>query len=406
MKKMMIFITVCLVLCAMTATFPSRPCFADPGKKEMSRDIALGQTAFAKQIEENPWTRWNPAARAIARGLRIAQAATLKILDTYDKYAAAPSSPDPACCQLAVASPVSGFDPVDPGIGAVLAYNLNKSQDLLCEIVSNSRALDLTLRRYYGAIDAGKCTCQLMQQKAATSFVLALEQYQAEYAAALVAISDNVQGTEVASLSVTVSEVLALRDEIVASGQFPPEEDFVFEALDATQAEIDGAIYEVSLATGETLSDSDLTGAVIFQRAVQAFLQVNIRELLPQGFQMYYPYRPYAGQCFIATAAYGSPLAEELDTFREFRDDYLLTNPIGSRFVSLYYEYSPPVAQFIEDHPILKPVVRTALVPPLAMATVAVKTTLAQKVAIVCSMTLVGVMLGLWLRRKAVLRKQ
>ena len=116
------------------------------------------------------------------------------------------------------------------------------------------------------------------------------------------------------------------------------------------------------------------------------------------------PYIPTP--CFIATAAYGSPLAKQLDTLRAFRDEYLLTNPVGSRFVSLYYEYSPPVARFIDEHPILKPIVRTELLPPLALAIIATKTTLAEKVAIVCSMTLVGVMLGLWLRRKASLQKQ
>ena len=108
--------------------------------------------------------------------------------------------------------------------------------------------------------------------------------------------------------------------------------------------------------------------------------------------------------CFIATAAYGSPLAEELDTFRGFRDDYLLTNPVGSRFVSLYYKYSPPVAEFIDDHPVLKPIVRFGLLPHLGMATIAVKTTLAQKVAILASIAFVGVLVGLWLRRRVLRR--
>jgi len=33
--------------------------------------------------------------------------------------------------------------------------------------------------------------------------------------------------------------------------------------------------------------------------------------------------------CFIATATYGIPMAEEIGILHEFRDEYLLTNPLG-----------------------------------------------------------------------------
>jgi hypothetical protein len=33
--------------------------------------------------------------------------------------------------------------------------------------------------------------------------------------------------------------------------------------------------------------------------------------------------------CFIATSAYGTPMAEEIQILREFRDEYLLTNRWG-----------------------------------------------------------------------------
>jgi len=83
---------------------------------------------------------------------------------------------------------------------------------------------------------------------------------------------------------------------------------------------------------------------------------------------------PPAEQCFIATAAYGTYLDPQVQILRQFRDEYLLTNPVGERLVSLYYEYSPPVADFIDGHPDLKPVIRAALLPAVVISTVAVNT--------------------------------
>ena len=106
------------------------------------------------------------------------------------------------------------------------------------------------------------------------------------------------------------------------------------------------------------------------------------------------------GGCFIATAAYGTPMAEEIDILRDFRDEFLLTNPVGEALVELYYNTSPPVAEFIAEHPTLKQVVRSGLEPVIAMSTVAVNTTLAQKIAIVSSMVLLSALLVVWLRKR------
>jgi len=69
------------------------------------------------------------------------------------------------------------------------------------------------------------------------------------------------------------------------------------------------------------------------------------------------------GNCFIATAAYGSPLASQLKVLSKFRDHFLLTNRIGKRFVRFYYTYSPPMADFIEKHDSLRMMVRLCLIP-------------------------------------------
>ena len=106
------------------------------------------------------------------------------------------------------------------------------------------------------------------------------------------------------------------------------------------------------------------------------------------------------GGCFIATAAYGSYLDSHVDTLRSFRDQYLETNPIGSAFVSLYYKVSPPMADFIEKHPTLKPIVRAELMPAVAMSSVALNTTLAEKAVILVAIALFAAALIMWLVRR------
>jgi len=65
--------------------------------------------------------------------------------------------------------------------------------------------------------------------------------------------------------------------------------------------------------------------------------------------------------CAIATAAYGSPLAPELDVFRAYRDQVLLENPLGRLFVKAYYKTSPPFAAVLARSEILKALARKFL---------------------------------------------
>jgi len=104
--------------------------------------------------------------------------------------------------------------------------------------------------------------------------------------------------------------------------------------------------------------------------------------------------------CFIATAAYGTPMAEEIGILREFRDEYLLTNVVGRTLVDIYYRVSPPIAEFITEHPSLKPIVRAGLLPAVAMSTIAVDTTPAERIAIAGLLVLVAVAVAIWATRR------
>lgn len=74
------------------------------------------------------------------------------------------------------------------------------------------------------------------------------------------------------------------------------------------------------------------------------------------------------GYCFVATAAYGSPMAGQLDLLRAFRDQVLLTTAPGRAFVVQYYRWGRFAAVWIAKRPALRAAVRVCLVPLLWFA--------------------------------------
>ncbi len=100
------------------------------------------------------------------------------------------------------------------------------------------------------------------------------------------------------------------------------------------------------------------------------------------------------GGCFIATAAYGSLMEPHVVLLRRFRDQFLLTNAAGSRFVELYYRYSPPVAAFIREHDLLRILTRGILYPLVGVAYISLN---GYGVPVTCGMLLLGILLtGGW----------
>lgn len=72
-----------------------------------------------------------------------------------------------------------------------------------------------------------------------------------------------------------------------------------------------------------------------------------------------------ASECFIATASFGTERAEEIDTLRDFRDEVLLQHPAGELMVELYYDTSPPIADWIAQTEERRWIVRELFVKPL-----------------------------------------
>ncbi len=75
-----------------------------------------------------------------------------------------------------------------------------------------------------------------------------------------------------------------------------------------------------------------------------------------------------ADSCFIATASFGTLFHPYVKVLRDFRDEFLVTNTYGNLMVELYYNVSPPIADFIAEHASLKLLVRSLLLPVIGFA--------------------------------------
>jgi hypothetical protein len=67
--------------------------------------------------------------------------------------------------------------------------------------------------------------------------------------------------------------------------------------------------------------------------------------------------------CFVATAAYGSPLEPRVAALRRFRDRHLMTNPAGRTFVQAYYAVGPYLAEWIAERDDRRAAARSLLTP-------------------------------------------
>jgi len=104
--------------------------------------------------------------------------------------------------------------------------------------------------------------------------------------------------------------------------------------------------------------------------------------------------------CFIATAAFGSPLEREVKILHQMRDQYLVKSVLGRAFVRLYYKYGPFAAQYIAGRDVLRRCVRVGLYPLIGVSYVLVKTTVFQKLIITIFFCASFVIVAVIFRRK------
>ena len=96
-------------------------------------------------------------------------------------------------------------------------------------------------------------------------------------------------------------------------------------------------------------------------------------EVVEESDQITQTEQPKGGGCLIATAAFGSEMAPQVQFLRELRDNTVLQTESGSVFMTgfnqFYYSFSPAVADLERENPAFKEAVKITLTPLLTSLT-------------------------------------
>ena len=96
-------------------------------------------------------------------------------------------------------------------------------------------------------------------------------------------------------------------------------------------------------------------------------------EVVGEGDKITQTEQPKGGGCLIATAAFGSEMAPQVQFLRELRDNTVLQTESGSAFMTgfnqFYYSFSPAIADYERENPVFKEAVKITLTPLLTSLT-------------------------------------
>ncbi len=140
-------------------------------------------------------------------------------------------------------------------------------------------------------------------------------------------------------------------------------------SADEVPAEETGSTKEGSIAKG---SGSGQYGVILKNLAIGTRYYVRAYAVESTGATVYGNQLTFETKdaCFIATSAYGSLSHPHVKQLRSFRDHCLMGNAMGRKLVDFYYNYSPAIAETMEEYPILRPVVRVILLPFIGISAV------------------------------------
>jgi len=118
---------------------------------------------------------------------------------------------------------------------------------------------------------------------------------------------------------------------------------------------------------------TDIVDRVEFETstAPRGYIDVRVSNLTGHDyFALAFEYMTLQGShgCFVATAAFGTPAARQIQVLRSFRDTRLLATGLGRSFLRFYERHSPALADAIRNRPLLRSLARICLIPAIRVS--------------------------------------
>jgi len=145
-------------------------------------------------------------------------------------------------------------------------------------------------------------------------------------------------------------EFIDTKTNKLIGGNQIPSNPFVFRITDNQQlfgsVIKDGVVFAI-----------DLTQRPIYQENIEKSTSMEQKE-------------PTGGGCLIATAAYGTELAPQVQLLREIRDNTVMSTSSGAAFMTgfnqIYYSFSPTIADMERENPMFQEAVRAFITPMIS----------------------------------------
>ena len=143
--------------------------------------------------------------------------------------------------------------------------------------------------------------------------------------------------------------------QMISAGNFTTNSGFFIVKFEEVILEANNQFFAITYANSEQNFDNDLKH---FDDTLNTFTILSDNPNSSKG-----------GGCLIATAAFGSELAPQVQQLRETRDNILLKTESGKSFLTqfnqMYYSFSPTLSDWERQNPIFKETVRIVITPLL-----------------------------------------